>query len=95
MNKEDIEKFLDGKTPQGHAYVKISFKKREAIRGLFVKGHSDYNDLKSKNFWRIVPERQFESFHRTGDIRLTKIFSGTDFSRLTVAKSTDMSKDTL
>lgn len=87
MNIEDIQKFLDNKTTQTQECVKISFKKRDAICGLFVKGHRDYNELKSKNFWRIVPESQFESYQRTKDIQLAKIFCGTDFSRLVIAKS--------
>ena len=89
MNIEDIQKFLDNKTSPQQEYVKISFKKRDAICGLFVKGHRDYSDLKSKNFWRIVPESQFASYEKSGDIQLAKIFCGNDFSRLTLAKSAD------
>ena len=87
MNIDDIQKFLDKKTFPEQEYVKISFKKRNAINGLFVKGHRDYTDLKSKNFWRIVPESQFDAFTRTGDIRLAKIFCGAEFTRLTIAKT--------
>ncbi|RYF85282.1 MAG: short-chain dehydrogenase [Chitinophagaceae bacterium] len=65
----------------------ISFKKRNMICGLFVKGHRDYNDLKSKNFWRIVPQSQFTAYEKTGDIQLAKIFSGSEFSRLSIAKT--------
>jgi hypothetical protein len=85
MNIEDIQKFLDKKTDTKNEYVKISFRKRPAIQGLFIRGNRDYADLKSKNFWRIVPESQFASYQRTKDIGLAKIFSGTDFSRLTLS----------
>lgn len=85
MNIEDIQKFLDKKTSQENEYVKISFRKREAILGLFVREHKDYSDLKSKNFWRIVPQSQFASYQKTGDVSLAKIFCGTDFTRLTLS----------
>jgi hypothetical protein len=85
MNIEDIQKFLDKKTDPQNEYVKISFRKREAVCGLFVRQHRDYADLKSKNFWRIVPESQFASYHRTKDISLAKIFCGTDFTRLALS----------
>lgn len=87
MNIENIQKFLDTKTSPKQEYVNISFKKRNTICGLFVKGHKDYSDLKSKNFWRIVPESQFTAYQKSGDIQLAKIFSGAEFSRLTLAKT--------
>lgn len=85
MNTEEIQKFLDNKTSTGNEYIKISFKKREAVYGLFVREHKDYGDLKSKNFWRIVPQNQFDAYNKTKDIGLAKIFHGSDFSRLTVS----------
>ena len=85
MNIEDIQKFLDKKTDVNNEYVKISFRKRPAIQGLFIKGHRDYAELKSKNFWRIVPESQFATYQRTKDVNLAKIFSGSDFSRLAIS----------
>ena len=87
MNTEDIQKFLDNKTSAGNEYVKITFKKRNPICGLFVKGHRDYDDLKSKNFWRIVPQSQFDAYHQSKNVGLAKIFSGSDFTRLTVSKN--------
>ena len=86
MNIEDIQKFLDNKTSAHQEYVKISFKKRDMICGLFVQDHRDYTELKSKNFWRIVPQSQFEAYQKSRDIKLAKIFCGTEFSRLTLAK---------
>ena len=85
MTIEDIQKFLDKKTVAENEYVKVSFKKnRETICGLFVKEHRDYAELKKKNFWRIVPQSQFNSYHQTGDISLAKIFCGDSFSRLSL-----------
>ncbi|ANE53057.1 hypothetical protein [Flavisolibacter tropicus] len=85
MNIEDIQKFLDNKISTGNEQVKISFKKREAVYGLFIKEHKDYRDLKSKNFWRIVPLTQLETYQRTKDIGLAKIFHGSEFSKLTIS----------
>ena len=87
MNIEDIQKFLDNKTSPSQAHVMISFKKRNAICGLFVKGHRDYTELKGKNFWRIVPQSQFTAYQKSGDIQLAKIFSGSEFSRLSLSKT--------
>jgi hypothetical protein len=85
MNIEDIETFLTKKTTVQESYVKISFKKRDSIYGLFVKD-KDYTHLKSKNFWRIVPRSQFEAYNKSKNMSLAKIFSGSEFSRLTIYK---------
>jgi len=85
MNSTDIQKFLDKQNDTKKEYVKISFRKRPAIQGLFIRGHRDYADLKAKNFWRIVPESQFASYQQTKDVSLAKIFCGTDFSRLVLS----------
>jgi hypothetical protein len=87
MNIEDIQKFIDTKTSAGNEYVKIAFKKRDAVYGLFIREHRDYVDLKAKNFWRIVPQSQFNAYHQTKNVGLAKIFSGSDFTRLTVSKN--------
>lgn len=86
MNIEEIQKFLDTKTTVDNNYVKIAFKKRDAIYGLFVRNHGDYTDLKSKNFWRIVPQSQFNAYKESKNISLAKIFCGAEFSRLTIYK---------
>ncbi len=85
MNIEEIEKFLDTKTTIDNNYIKISFKKRDSIYGLFIKDR-DFTDLKSKNFWRIVPQSQFAAYNKTKDVNLARIYSGSDFSRLTLYK---------
>jgi hypothetical protein len=82
MNIEDIEKFLDKYSTVDPLYVKITFKKREPIYGLFVQD-KDYSHLKSKNFWRIVTKLHFDEFHRSADMSLARIFNGAEFSRLT------------
>jgi hypothetical protein len=86
MNIEEIQKFLDKKTTDNNEYVKISFKKRDSIYGLFIKDNKDYSELKSKNFWRIVPQSQFSAYQQSKNVNLTKLFSGSEFSKLSVNK---------
>jgi hypothetical protein len=83
MNTEEIQKFLETKTSGGIDYIKIDFKKRDTIYGLFVKDN-DYNDLKSKNFWRIVTRKHFDEYKKSKNINLAKIFNGSEFSRLSL-----------
>ena len=83
MNIEEIEKFLEKqKTGQGQQ-VKINFRKRDTIYGLFVKG-DDYTDLKSKNFWRIITLPNMPAWEKSKNIGLAKIFNGSEFSRLSI-----------
>jgi hypothetical protein len=84
MESDDIQKFLDSKTTEKNKYVKIAFRNRDPIFGLFVKGHEDYHYLKSKNFWRIVPRSQFDLYSQSKNIDLARIFNGSEFSRLTI-----------
>jgi hypothetical protein len=87
MNNEDIEKFLNNKTSKTQPYVKIQFRTRDPLYGLFIRDN-DFNDLKSKNFWRIVTRTHFEEFNKSGNKNLAKIFSGSEFSRLTPYQET-------
>lgn len=86
MINEMIAKFIEGghlsKTP-----VKIEFKKRNTILGIFVQS-SDYEDLKSKNFWRIVSETNIKEWKTSQNNGLAKIFSGAEFNRITLPKQT-------
>lgn len=81
MNIEDIERFLTRHADAGINYVKISFRKRNDVYGLFVRD-KDYDHLKAKNFWRIVTRMHLDEFKRTGDLSLARIFNGSEFSRL-------------
>lgn len=85
MNIEDIERFLNKDNGAKDTCVKINFKKRDALYGLFIKT-PDYNDLKAKNFWRIVTKTHFDQWHKTKDLNLARIFNGTEFSRLVLYK---------
>lgn len=85
MNVEDIEQFLKNKASKDDQYIKIHFKKRDAIYGLFIK-ENDFNDLKSKNFWRIVTRPNFDAYEKSKNTGLAKIFCGLEFTRLTLYK---------
>lgn len=81
MNIDQIERFLSVIQAYEIQYVKISFRKRNDVYGLFIRD-KDYQYLKSKNFWRVVTRFHFDEFKRTGDLSLARIFSGSEFSRL-------------
>lgn len=84
MVNDMITKFLEPDNLSKKS-VKIEFKKRNTIVGIFVKS-PDYEDLKAKNFWRIVSETHIPEWKKTNDNKLSKIFSGSEFTRLTQAK---------
>jgi len=83
MTNEEIQTFLTrhpSDTP-----MKISFKKRDAIQGLFIR-ERDFSDLSSKNFWRIVTRTNLEAYRKSKDLNLSRIFHGSDFQKLSPAK---------
>ena len=65
MVNEMITKFLEP-THLAKTAVKIEFKKRNTIVGIFVSS-PDYEDLKAKNFWRIVSETHIPEWKKTND----------------------------
>jgi hypothetical protein len=81
MNIEEIEHFMGRAASPEAQLMTITFKKRDAIQGFIVKG-SDYNDLKSKNFWRVVKQKDIEAWERSKNVELVNIFNGSEFSRL-------------
>ena len=86
MTVEQIETFLKKESiPQGKV-IRFEMKKRNPVRGLIVQGR-DYNELKTKNFWRIVTQTNLAAFQKSNDINLAKIFSGTDFAKLSLVSN--------
>ena len=84
MLPEQIAKFVE--TEQlNNTTVKVEFKKRNSITGLFVQ-LNDYNELKSKNFWRLVTETNLANWHKSKDINNAKMFNGSEFTKLSVTK---------
>jgi len=81
MTVELIEKFVEQTERKGKP-VKIHFKTRNTITGIFIET-KDYGELKAKNFWRIVTQQHITDWKKTGNINLAKIFSGSEFTKLT------------
>lgn len=81
MTNEQIEKFIGSEKVNQHS-VKIHFKTRNPIVGIFIS-LQDYNELKSKNFWRIVTETNIDRWKKSQDANLARIFNGVEMTRLT------------
>jgi hypothetical protein len=83
MNIEDIEKFINANKLPEDKYLKITFRKRNPVYGIFVHG-KDASDLQSKNFWRVVTLTKFKEYQVSKDINLSSIFHGSEFSRIAI-----------
>jgi hypothetical protein len=81
MTIEQIVKFLTNHPDDINKPVKISFKTRNTLEGLFIRA-VDFDELKSKNFWRIVTPSNMENYKKTKDSRLAKLFHGVEFTKL-------------
>ena len=84
MHTEDIQKFLSTKASGKNQYVRIDFRTRESIYGLFLVHDADYKDLSSKNFWRIVTRKNFDAYSKSGNSGLARIFNGAEFTKLSL-----------
>lgn len=80
MTNDMIENYLS-KQPAKVELVNIHFRQRNNIKGLFIRT-KDYQELKSKNLWRIVSESNFTEWKKTTDESLARIFNGAEFTRL-------------
>ena len=87
MTNDQIERFLQIKN-QKNEPVKVSFKSRKSVVGMFIKT-ADYDELKSKNFWRIVGSANLESYRKSRDMNLARIFNGSEMTRLSVSNEED------
>ncbi|WP_018629104.1 hypothetical protein [Niabella aurantiaca] len=83
MDAESIEKFLTTNAKRS-GVVNIHFKDRSTVTGSFISAR-DYDELKAKNFWRVVHSKNLQQWERTRDINLSRLFSGTGFTRLSAA----------
>jgi len=81
MTNNQIEQFLTSNKLL--KVININFRKREPVRGIFVN-LKDFDDLKSKNLWRIITETKIEDWRKTKDTGLTRIYNGADFTKLQV-----------
>lgn len=80
MTNELIEKFVETKKREDR-YVNIHFKQRDTLSGLFIR-EKDYDELKSKNFWRIVSASKMEEWKKTKNQDLARLYNGAEFTRL-------------
>ena len=83
MLSEQIAKFVETEQANNPS-VKVEFKKRNTIIGLFVK-LNDYDELKSKIFGDWSPSLTW----KTGinpKINNAKMFNGSEFTRLSLLK---------
>lgn len=80
MTNDAIIKFIETKNHTDKS-VLIHFKQRSTLTGLFIKGN-DYDELRSKNFWRIVTNSNIEVWKKTKDMSLARIFNGMEFTRI-------------
>ncbi len=81
MTNEQIDNFLK-KNDFDRKPVKVSFKTRNSFTGIFLKT-ADYEDLKGKNFWRIIGEANVKKYMSSKDTTLARIFNGTEITKLT------------
>jgi hypothetical protein len=91
MTPEAIAKFVESEKISDTTTMKIDFKKRNTIWGILIKG-GDYEDLKSKNFWRIVTDANLDLWKKTGNLEFAKIYSGAEFNKLSVVSVKDKAK---
>ncbi|HNP23297.1 MAG TPA: short-chain dehydrogenase [Panacibacter sp.] len=81
MTNDAIAKFCETQNVPANNCIRIDFKKRNPILGLFVEAN-DYEELKSKNFWRIVMRANIDEWKRTKNIEMAKIYSGSEIVKL-------------
>lgn len=83
MTIEQIEKFFNNASDNVAGPVKISFKTRNTVEGIFVRA-SDYTELRGKNFWRIVTLKYLDEYKTSSDLNFSRIFNGAEFTRLSL-----------
>jgi hypothetical protein len=83
MNTEMIAKFCETQKIPNDNCIRIDFKKRNPLFGFLVQA-GDYEDLKSKNFWRIVIHSNIQNWQKSRDMDMAKIYNGSEFTKLSV-----------
>jgi len=80
MTIEKVGEFIEKKKTDD-ALVKISFKIRSSVTGVFIQS-KDFEELGKKNLWRIVTETHADAYRKTRDMNLCRIFNGAEFKKL-------------
>jgi len=83
MTTEQIQKFFSSEA-KSNSLIRVNFKNRNSIVGIFIQT-TDFDDLRSKNFWRIVSEANFEQWRQSKDYNLVRMFNGAEFTKLAIA----------
>lgn len=83
MTPEAIARFVETDKPATDKQMKIDLKKRNPVVGMLIQG-KDYQDLKSKNFWRVVSSANLAAWKRTGNLEFAKIYSGAEFNKISL-----------
>lgn len=80
MISTNIEKIVKERLPENEK-LNIFFKQRPSIFAYFVKA-DDFDELKAKNFWRVVNIENIDEWNKTQNTYLTRLFNGNEFSKL-------------
>jgi hypothetical protein len=81
MTQDIIERFVE-QPQRDNVAVNIHFKDRDTVTGIFIKG-TDYDELKGKNFWRVISSSHMAEWSKTRNMSLPRIFNGASFTKLT------------
>jgi len=81
MTVEQIEKFMAANKETIQEPAKIFFKTRGTVEGVFIQT-PDSQELKKKNFWRIVSIKNLPDYSKSKDTNLSRIFNGAEFTKL-------------
>ena len=85
MTIAQIDTFIRKIEFDRHA-VKISFKSRAPVIGVFVNSR-DYDELKGKNFWRIIGQNNIQNYQSSKDANLSRIYSGNEITSLKIVET--------
>lgn len=80
MVNSTIENFVESARRKNRV-VRIQFKNREAIDGTFIIS-TDYEEMKKKNFWRIVTTAKAIEWRNTKNLSCSRLFNGNEFTKL-------------
>jgi hypothetical protein len=86
MTIEAITKFADLPLKK-EMYLNIFFKERSTIKGLIIKD-KDFDELKEKNFWRVVSIAAYKDWQTTGNRDLVRIFNGNLITKISTVVTT-------
>ena len=81
MTIEQIERFI-GIQPDGVSKIIL---KARTVEGIFIQA-PDFQELKKKNFWRIVSLTNAKEYQRTKKLNLSRIFNGQEFVKIAVQR---------